>query len=199
MGKKKPQQHPSAKFVEEVSRKAIEPELSKQIKEQIQALGNQIDRKVSQSLSGLYIRQAVLEDLVVKEFGISPKKWAKLVVDKEDEGLGYKESKKAAAKGDLVRGTLSVRTDPKGDFGPSRKISLFKLAEEYSLLPAVENKIVGMKKGETKTVSVDASAQKTTEDKLRDGEAAIKLVEFKVTVDRVSSEKPKKEEAPSGK
>jgi len=194
MGKKKPQHHPSTQHIQQVAKGAIAPELSKQLNQQVQEMYKRLQGNLNAQLAGIDLRQSTLEELACDKWKISKDKWAKLLVDKEDSSLGYKESKKPAAKGDLVRGSFSFKADPKGNFSPEQPISFPSLAKEYRLTPEVENAIVGMKKGQSKTISADMSAQKTTEEKLRDGEKAKKLIEFKVTVNRISvKQQPKKE------
>lgn len=153
MGKKDANkvQKPTHSFEQMVAEASLN-RLKPFIEFQVQEAATQMKREHVQDLQGMYERLTALEKLVLEKTGTSDEEYSERVIDVQDMVHGLKQVSEACALGDTVRIEVSSKAKDQEEFQGSSRYMVQDLGSGRAIGKELEDKILGMTKGETRTV-----------------------------------------------
>ena len=161
-------------LIAEENRKALEPFIQGTIQNYFGVMKQSLEK----NLDSMYLRIMALEKIAMKEFGLTQGDLSNKVSDLEDELSGVESVTDAVKKGDLVRLNISTKKLTDKEFSKASDHMMIDVGNPpFAIAKEVEESVIGMKVGETKSTSF--------------GEKEKKVV-TKLTIDRISRKKEEK-------
>jgi hypothetical protein len=181
MGNKKGsrQQHVQQSMAQMVSTAALArmaPSIQGFVEQMVRQLGSQLATQQASTLETLFSRVVVLETIVIEKLGLTKEDLAMKVSELEDSKEGMTLVEGPIELDDLVRLQVKTKAADQKEYQGESHLKLYKAGSGQTIGEELEQALIGMKAGETKTVEF--------------GEKKDMVAEF--TINRVSrSSKPK--------
>ncbi len=160
MGKKKNQQsirpHVQQSMAQMVSNAAIarlKDHFDQTIKQSVQRLGSQVATQTAGTLEMMFSRIIVLEKILMEKYDYTEEDLAIKVADVEDEREGLTVVD-LVELGDVVRTEIRTKKKDQEEFDGSSKKKIYDTGTGKTFGKEIEETLLGMKVGETKTVEI---------------------------------------------
>lgn len=170
MGKKRANKVQSLKpndSFQNVVNKAVRSNMQQFVLEQIQRVGQGLARELNGSLEDIYARLTTLEEVVLKQVGMTADEFAGLVANTEDQAAGLELVETGnVEKDDVVRLEVETKTEDQKEYQGSSKLKLTNTGSGATLGTELEEAILGMSLGETKEVPFGKDKKMTAKIKV---------------------------------
>lgn len=145
------QLHPQQSFKQMVTDATLQ-KFQAYIDQQVQGVAGALAQQQTKQFENIYLRQAVLEQIIEEQLGITKDELANRVAETQDKHEGLEPVTGAVEEGDRVRLEVKTKTEDQDEFQGASRLLVDNVGSGNTLGPELEKPIVGMLAGETKEI-----------------------------------------------
>lgn len=164
--KKEPQRATNsfANLLAEAERTKLQPFIDQmnQVIGQVSQQNRMLKAEMDRTFDDLFLRAATLEKIAMQLTNKTEDELAEMMLDTEDEFLGFNKTNESAEEGDFLRTKIKVKKVEEVEYLPEseQNFSFKNLGKQIVINTEVDKALVGMKAGDEKEIEHDANGQK---------------------------------------